>query len=167
MKTTTKTRTASAALVVAVAVSVAGCGDDEPDRLSKQETTQQLNEIFGATSAQIQQQFHPIFEQLEQGRENAPVPDRVRAQLEQPAGAVADELRATADKVEDLEPPADVEDEIDSLVDAARRQAAQLEELPSQDGITVRELADAVAPPMEELQRLREAGIEIQAPAGA
>ena len=157
-------RMASAALAAGVAMSIAACGSDEDERLSKQETTKRLNETFAATSAQIQQQFHPVFEQLQQGRENAPVPDRVRAQLDQPAGAAADALRDAADQAEELDPPSDVEDEINSFAEAARQQATRLEELAAQERITVRELADAVAPPMDELQRLSEAGIEVQPP---
>ena len=155
-------RMTTTALVAGVAMSIAACGEE--DSLSKQETAQRLNEVFGATSAEIQRQFHPVFEQLQQGRANAPVPDRVRAELDQPTSAAADALREAADQATELDPPSDVEDEIESFAKAARRQATRLEELVAQDGLTVRELADAVAPPMEELRRLQEAGIEIQPP---
>ena len=158
-------RMTSTAVAVGVAMSIAACGGDE-DRLSKEETAQKLNEIFGATSAQIQREFHPVFAQLQQGRENAPVPDRVLAELDQPSSAAAGALREAADRAEELDPPSEVEDEIDSFAEAARGQAARLEDLVAQEGLTVRDLADAVAPPMEELGQLREAGIEIQPPRG-
>ena len=161
-------RMTSIALAAAIAISVAACGGGgDDDRLSKQETAKRLNEIFGTTSAQIQREFHPVFEQLPQGRENATVPDRVRAELDQPTSAAADALREAADQATALDPPSDVEDEIESFAEAAGGQAARLEELAAHEGLTVRELADAVAPPMEELRRLQEAGIEIQPPRAA
>lgn len=96
--------------------------------------------------------------------EEARVPDRVRVQLEQPARAVARELRETADRVSELNPPEEAEEELDSLVAAAGEQADRLDELREQEGLTVRELADAVEPPIEELRRLRAAGIQVQPP---
>ena len=160
-------RMTSSAMAIGIAMSIAACGGGDDERLSKEETAQRLNEIFGATSAQIQRQFHPVFAQLQQGRENAAVPERVRAALDGPTSAAADELREAAEQAEELDPPSDVEDEVDAFAEAARRQADRLDELAAQEGLTVRELADAVAPPMEELQRLRDAGIEVQPPRGA
>jgi hypothetical protein len=152
----------SSALAVAAALLIAGCGGE--DRLSDEEAAQRINEIFGATTGVVQHQFHPIFQQLEGVPEDAGVPERVRPQLDQPAGAVARELRETADRVEALNPPEDAEEAVDSLAESAREQAARLEQLPEQEGLTVRELAGAVEPPTDELRRLREAGIEVQPP---
>ena len=152
----------SSALAVAAALLVAGCGGE--DRLSDEETAQRMNEIFGATSRGVQKQFHPVFQELEGVAENARVPERVRAQLGSPTSAVARELRKTADQVAELNPPEDAEEALASLSESARKQAARLEQLPEREGLTPRELADAVEPPMEQLRRLRDAGIEVQPP---
>ena len=154
----------SVALAVATALLIAGCGDEE--RLTEAETARRINDALGATSRQIQQQFHPVFQQLEGVPEDGPVPDRVHAQLEQRTSAIARTLRNTADEVAEFSPPEDAEEEVDSLVDAAREQADRLEELPERENLTVRELADAIEPPTDELRRLRDAGIRVQPPGG-
>jgi hypothetical protein len=153
----------SPALAVIGALLVAGCGGD--DRLSKEETARELNEALAATSGEIQRRFHPVFQQLEGMRDNARVPARVRAGLEEPASAVARELRETADRVDELDPPKDAEDAVDSLAQTARAQAARLEQLPERGSLTVGELAGAVAPPTNALRKLGEAGVEVQPPA--
>jgi methyl-accepting chemotaxis protein len=150
------------ALAVAATFLLAGCGGE--DRLSEEEASQQITELVGDLSGEIQQQFHPIFQQLEGVGENAPVPERVRAQLEDRTSVVADELREAADQVEELNPPEQAEDAVDALAESAREQATRVEELPEQEGLTVRELADAIEPPAQELRRLNEAGLEINPP---
>lgn len=157
-----RTARMGSALAVAAALLIAGCGGE--DRLSDEATAQRINEILAATGGEVQRQLHPIFQQLEGVPEDARVPARVQAQLEQPASAVARRLRETADRVAEFNPPEDAERAVDSLVEAAREQAGRLEELPEREGLTVRELAGAVEPPTEQLRRLNEAGIEVQPP---
>ena len=152
----------SPALAVIAALLVVGCGGE--DRMSDEETAREINEVLAATSGEVQRQFHPVFQQLGGMRESAPVPARVRARLEQPTSAVSRELRETADRVDELDPPEDAEEAVASLTESARAQAARLEQLPEQDGLTVRQLADAVEPPTDALRRLSEAGIRVQPP---
>jgi hypothetical protein len=158
----TKAHRSSIALAVVAGLLVAGCGGE--DRLSPEQTAQRINEIFGATSGEVQQHFHPVFQQLGSMPEKSPVPERVRARLEMPTSAVARELRETADRLGELNPPEEAEEAVSALAESARDQAVRLERLPEQDGLTVRELAGAVEPPTEDLRRLREAGIEVQPP---
>ena len=150
------------ALAVAASASVAGCGGE--DRLSDEEASQRISELVGDLSGEIQQQFHPIFQQLEGVGENARVPERVRRQLQERTNVVAGELREAAEEVEELNPPEKAEDAVDALAESAREQATWVEERPEQEGLTVRELADALEPPAEELRRLSEAGLEIHPP---
>ena len=151
---------ASSALALIAALLIAGCGG--ADRLSENEAAQRIGAIFADPSGGLQQQFHPIFEQLEGVPERARIPARVAQRLEQPTGTVAQKLRAAANRVAQLEPPQHAEEEVASLAQAARGQAARLEQLPGREDLTVRQLADAVQPPTDELRRLRQAGIEVQ-----
>ena len=152
----------SPAMAVIAALVVAGCGGE--DRMSDEETAREINAVLAATSGEVQRQFHPVFQQLEAVRENARVPRSVRARLERPTSVVAGELRETADRVDELDPPEDAEEAVASLTESAREQATRLEQLPERERLTVRELADAVEPPTEALRRLGEAGIRVQPP---
>lgn len=152
----------SPAMAVIAALLVVGCGGE--DRMSDEETAREITEALAATSSEIQRQFHPVFQQLEAVREDARVPRSVRARLEQPTSVVARELRETADRVDELDPPEDAEEALASLTESAREQATRLEQLPEREQLTVRELADAVEPPTEALRHLSEAGIRVQPP---
>lgn len=155
-------RARAGAVVVVAALLAAGCGGD--DRLSEEEATQRINDSVAETTQEFEQQVGSIFQQIGRLPEDAEVPDRIRTRLDEPTAALAARLRETADELADLDPPEDAEDEVEALEEASREQAERIEELPAREGLTVRELADAMEPPSEELRRLREAGLDVRLP---
>ena len=124
-------------IAIAAVGFVAGCGGDE--RLTKAETTSELN---GAV-ATLNTEFQAIFEELGPRPEGARVPAALRERL---AGA-ADVERHEADELEPIDPVEGAEAAVDDFIRAARVQADALEEAASQSDLTVAELADAIELP--------------------
>lgn len=138
MKTLSQHTTTRAALAVAVAVAslalAAGCGGD--DRLSKDETAQQVS---GAVQT-VNGEFGQAFELLGRRAEGERVPGTVR-QLLRKAATVE---RREAGDLDAIEPSAEAEKAIDGFVRAARGQADALESAAARTDLTVAEMADVV-----------------------
>lgn len=96
-------------LILSVGLLLAGCGGE--DRLSKQEYGQKVRAIY----ADVQQAFQAT---------NVP-----QGELAARVGAAQDQLRESADELEDIEPPEDVEREHEELVEGMRRYADDLDRL--------------------------------------
>jgi hypothetical protein len=96
-------------LTLSVGLLLAGCGSE--DRLSKQEYAQKVRAVYG----DVQKAFQAT---------NVPQGE-LAARIE----AAQEQLREGADELEDVEPPEDVEQENEELVEGMRRYADDLDRL--------------------------------------
>jgi hypothetical protein len=103
-----------AASLAAAAVLVGGGGCGGGDRLSKAEYEEKMQEV----GASLERSFEAIGDN----------PDSLD-QLSEALGKSQDELREAADELEDVEPPENVEDAHDDVVDGLRGVADQFGEL--------------------------------------
>ena len=127
--------------VLAALVLIAGCGDNggdsaSPEGLSREEFTQELEQV----DREVSQAFGQVFESgVEQLPPEAPVPDAVKEGL----AAAADVEREAADRLDALDPPEDAQEAVDGLAQSAREQADALAEAAEQEGLTAAELQQA------------------------
>jgi hypothetical protein len=96
-------------LTLSVGLLLAGCGGD--DRLSKDEYAEKVREVY----ADVQEAFRAT---------NVP-----RGELASKVEAAQEQLRASADELEGVEPPEDVETEHTQLAQGMRRYADDLDRL--------------------------------------
>jgi hypothetical protein len=95
--------------IALAALLLAGCGGD--DRLTKEEYAAKVRSVYG----DVQDAFRST---------NVPA-----SELAPRIGAAQDQLRDSADELDDVEPPDDVETEHTQLVDGMRRYADDLDRL--------------------------------------
>jgi hypothetical protein len=96
-------------LILTAVLAVAGCGGDE--RLTKQEYAAKVRSVYG----NVQKAFQAT---------NVP-----EGELAPRVEAAQEQLRVSADELDDVEPPEDVEAEHSQLVDGMRRYADDLDRL--------------------------------------
>ena len=120
---------------VAAALTVAACGGDD-DRLTREQFKAELQPAVN----QISDGFGAVFAAIGRAEETDRVPADALRRL---ADAAARERRLAAELAE-LEPPKDLEGPADRFVAGAREQAAELERLAGERGVTVAQVADAV-----------------------
>ena len=91
------------ALVAGVAMSTAACGEDDPplEAGDRAEAERGLRCHERGDPAAVP----PGLRAAPAGSRERPVPDRVRAELDQPTSAAADALRDAADQATELDPP--------------------------------------------------------------
>ena len=97
-------------LVVVAAFGAGACGDEE-DRLSQAEFEEEGNAICAEGNAQIEE----LFVELPQDR--APTVEEV----EEFFPAFIDNIRGQIDGVADLNPPEEIQDEVDAFIEEAPR----------------------------------------------
>jgi hypothetical protein len=117
-------------LAAAGLAGVAACGGDE--RLSR--------DAFGDRLQSIDRQGSARYERLEQQamrlKPDQPLTDEVRRGMRQYAGTLAH----AADRLEELNPPEDAEDENATLTEALRERADAFEQAAREQRVTLRQL---------------------------
>lgn len=114
------------AMVAAGGLAVGGCGDDGPDRLSREEFVTQGNAIC----AEGERRLDTLAEEAFAGftEENPPTEEDFQKFVEESA---IPELERQFDELDELAPPEDLEDELDAALEEARAAADRARDDPS------------------------------------
>lgn len=110
--------------------ALAGCGGEE--RLSRDEFVDRLQTIVQPESAR----FERLAQRAMRLKTNQALPDDVKQAMRDVAGG----NRRAADELDELNPPEDVEDATESLIEALRERADAFARAAREDRITLREL---------------------------
>lgn len=97
---------------------LSSCGDDGPDRLSKAEFLKQGNAVCAASNERINAAFEKAA-----GGSDAPPTEAIVPILDE----LTDEVRGQIDGVDALEPPEELADRVDDLIEAANVAYDQME----------------------------------------
>jgi hypothetical protein len=115
-------RNGAIAVMVAVGALLAGCGDDE-EALTEEELVEQANAICEEGNERLDTAFEEAFADL--GPDEEPDADQVAALIED---TLIPSVQTQIDELGDLEPPDELADAYEQLLDDAQQALDDLEE---------------------------------------